>query len=190
MRAPQNPWLEEGSTARIMNAFRQRGLAYGNTKTPVFSPWHVHLVDTDPTGNRGFNTQRDNLATPNTPGLERRHGPHCRQRRVHPLGQEPGCVPEPAGSGYQVVTWTVNDAARMTELLELGVNGIISDRPDLLFAAVADFDANGDGVKGDYLDADGLDRPEQVRRPGSPRRPQPSPGEHACPRSRPAWTRS
>ena len=27
-------------------------------------------------------------------------------------------------SGYQVVTWTVNSPARMSELLELGVNGI------------------------------------------------------------------
>jgi glycerophosphoryl diester phosphodiesterase len=156
VRAPQNPYLEEGSTARIMNAFRQRGLSYGNTKTPVVSPWHVHLVDTDPTGNRGFNTQRDNLALPNTPGKNGDTGLVAANDEFIRLSKSPGAFPNLQSSGYQVVTWTVNDAPRMSELLALGVNGIISDRPDLLFAAVAEFDANGDGVKGDYLDADGL----------------------------------
>src|SRR5262249_7753236 len=45
---------------------------------------------------------------------------------------------------------------RMTELLQLGVDGIISDRPDLLYQTVASFDANGDGIPGDLLTADGL----------------------------------
>ena len=44
----------------------------------------------------------------------------------------------------------------MTELLTLKINGIISDRSDLLYGAVASYDANGDGTPGDYLDADGL----------------------------------
>lgn len=156
VRAPQNPFIEEGSTARIMNAFRQRGLAYGNTKTPVLSPWHVHLIDTDTTGNRGFNTQRDNLEKPNAPGKNGDTGLVAANDEFIRLNKSPGAYPNVQSSGYQVVTWTVNDAARMTELLALGVNGIISDRPDLLYAAVANFDANGDGVKGDYLDADGL----------------------------------
>jgi glycerophosphoryl diester phosphodiesterase len=34
--------------------------------------------------------------------------------------------------GVRVVTWTVNDPARMQELLDAGVDGIITDRPDLL----------------------------------------------------------
>ena len=59
-------------------------------------------------------------------------------------------------AGYQVVTWTVNDKPRMLELLKLGVDGIISDRPDLLREAVAEFDQNGDGKPGDLLGADGL----------------------------------
>jgi glycerophosphoryl diester phosphodiesterase len=156
VRAPQNPWLEEGSTVRIMNAFRQRGLEYGNTKTPVLSPWHVHLVDTDGSGNRGFNTQRDNLSAPNTPGLNGDTGLVAANDEFIRLSKSPGAYPNLQASGYSVVTWTVNDTPRITELLQLGVNGIISDRPDLLYAAIADFDANADGVKGDYLDADGL----------------------------------
>ena len=34
--------------------------------------------------------------------------------------------------GLPVVVWTVNDPAQMAQLLELGVDGIITDRPDLL----------------------------------------------------------
>ena len=47
----------------------------------------------------------------------------------------------------------------MTTLLKLGVDGLISDRPDLLHQAVAAFDANGDGTPGDYLNADGSVNP-------------------------------
>ena len=60
----------------------------------------------------------------------------------------------PAGR-LPVVTWTINDKARMLALMRLGVNGIISDRPDLLRAAVEEFDANRDGQPGDFLDARG-----------------------------------
>lgn len=156
LRSPQNPFLEEASAVRLMNAFRARGVAHGNPKQPVFSPWHVHLVDRDTTGNRGFNTQRDNLAQPNTPGLNGDTGLIAANDEFVRLTKSPGASPDMQAAGYPVVTWTVNSAARINELLALGVNGIISDRPDLLFSAVASFDANGDGVAGDYLDADGL----------------------------------
>jgi glycerophosphoryl diester phosphodiesterase len=32
----------------------------------------------------------------------------------------------------QVHTWTINETAEMERLIELGVDGIITDRPDLL----------------------------------------------------------
>ena len=35
--------------------------------------------------------------------------------------------------GLKVIAWTVNDGARMHELIRLGVDGIISDYPDVLF---------------------------------------------------------
>lgn len=34
--------------------------------------------------------------------------------------------------GVRVIVWTVNDAATMTRLLDVGVDGMITDRPDLL----------------------------------------------------------
>lgn len=42
------------------------------------------------------------------------------------------------GLGLTVVVWTVNDPARMDALITLGVDGIISDRPDRLRRVAAD----------------------------------------------------
>jgi glycerophosphoryl diester phosphodiesterase len=35
-------------------------------------------------------------------------------------------------SGIEVHTWTIDDGAQMRELLDLGVHGIVTDRPDIL----------------------------------------------------------
>ena len=42
--------------------------------------------------------------------------------------------------GLAVNTWTVNDPIRMRELLDLGVNGLITDRPDLALELLAELD--------------------------------------------------
>lgn len=39
-------------------------------------------------------------------------------------------------AGVQVIPWTVNDTTDMTRLIELGVDGLITDRPDLLIATL------------------------------------------------------
>lgn len=46
----------------------------------------------------------------------------------------PELVREAQSLGLQVLAWTVNDAARMNQLMDMGVNGIVTDRPDLLRA--------------------------------------------------------
>ncbi|WP_455288594.1 esterase-like activity of phytase family protein [Cupriavidus necator] len=142
IRSPQNPFNEEATPVRIMNAVRAHAFAHGGTRTPVFSPYYVQLkydtngVKSSPDAHyaRGSNPQ---------PGLT-------------PAASDTLDVASLKSAGYSVVTWTVNDSASMTQMLKAGVNGIISDRPDLLYAAVAAYDANGDGKAGDYLTADGL----------------------------------
>ena len=47
-------------------------------------------------------------------------------RRLHALGVE-------------VHIWTVNDPTRMRQLLELGVDGIVTDRADLAIRVVKEF---------------------------------------------------
>jgi glycerophosphoryl diester phosphodiesterase len=47
------------------------------------------------------------------------------------------------GAGRQIHCWTVNDAVEMERLLDLGVDGIVSDRPDLLNEVVARRAASG-----------------------------------------------
>ena len=53
-------------------------------------------------------------------------------------------VEEAHANGVAVFVWTVNEVREMSELIGLGVDGIITDRPDLLVslsvAAVRDFD--------------------------------------------------
>jgi glycerophosphoryl diester phosphodiesterase len=138
IRSPQNPFNEEASAVRIMNAVRAHARSQGNFKTPVFSPWDVMLADNNP------NTFIDNRTEPPAgSGLA-------------PASSEVFNVQSIQTAGYPVVAWTVNDKARMLELMRLGVDGIISDRPDLLRQAVEEFDANNDGTPGDFIDSEGL----------------------------------
>jgi glycerophosphoryl diester phosphodiesterase len=138
IRSPQNPFNEESSAVRVMNAVRKHAQSHGNRKTPVFSPWEVMLDDANP------NTFIDNRKEPPAgSGLK-------------PASSEIFNVGAIQRAGYPVVVWTVNDKARMLELMRLGVNGIISDRPDLLRQAAEEFDANGDGAPGDFINSDGL----------------------------------
>src|SRR5215469_1120633 len=49
-----------------------------------------------------------------------------------------GAVPlkELQAKGFKVVPWTTNDPEKMRELIRIGVDGVISDRPDLLQAVL------------------------------------------------------
>jgi len=47
-------------------------------------------------------------------------------------------VKEAHALGIQVVVWTVNDPAQIKKMLDIGVNGIITDRPDLVRKVMAE----------------------------------------------------
>src|SRR4030095_11601215 len=104
VRSPQNPYIEEASAVRIMNAAAAHARAHGSVKTPVFSPWHVHIIDADTHGNRGFNTQRDNLDAPNTPGPVGDTGLPAANDEIVRLTKSPGDFPSIQAAGYKVVT--------------------------------------------------------------------------------------
>jgi glycerophosphoryl diester phosphodiesterase len=50
----------------------------------------------------------------------------------------PALLKEARGLGIVVVPWTVNDKPRMAELIDWGVDGLITDYPDRLRAVMAD----------------------------------------------------
>jgi glycerophosphoryl diester phosphodiesterase len=50
---------------------------------------------------------------------------------------DPRSIAEAHHLGLPVVVWTVNDEKDMARLIDMGVDGIISDRPDLLRAVAA-----------------------------------------------------
>lgn len=55
-------------------------------------------------------------------------------------GRELFAIASLRAAGFPVVVWTVNEVERMHALMRMGVDGIISDRPDLLAAAARSFD--------------------------------------------------
>ncbi len=114
IRAPQNPFSEESSTLRVMNAMRADARAHGDTKTPIVSPDANLLDDGDPT--TGEPTR---LSPPAGAGVPKASSEFMNVASLHT-------------AGFKVVPYTVNDPTRMKALIKLGVDGLISDRPDLL----------------------------------------------------------
>jgi glycerophosphoryl diester phosphodiesterase len=114
IRAPQNPFSEESSTLRVMNAMRADARAHGDTKTPIVSPDANLLDDGDPT--TGEPTRLD---PPAGSGVPKASSEFMNVASLHT-------------AGFKVVPYTVDDPARMKALIKLGVDGLISDRPDLV----------------------------------------------------------
>ena len=132
IRAPQNPFSEESSTLRVMNAMRADAQAHGDHKTPVVSPDANLIDDGDPSTFVPFRHD-----PPAGSGLQKASSEIINVASLH-------------AAGFKVVPYTVNDPARMKALIDLGVDGLISDRPDLVRQVAAadpktpaDFDIQG-----------------------------------------------
>jgi glycerophosphoryl diester phosphodiesterase len=132
VRAPQNPFSEESSTLRVMNAMRADAQAHGDVKTPIISPDANLLDDGDPA--TGEPTRQ---SPPAGSGLPKASSELMNIGSLHQ-------------AGYKIVPYTVDDPARMKALIALGVDGLISDRPDLVRQVVdadpsvpASFDVEG-----------------------------------------------
>lgn len=138
IRSPQNPDNEEAATLRIMNAVRTHARINGSQKTPVFSPWFVMLKDDNPATFAGSRTEATAL-----------------QLGLKPASSEIHDVKSLQQAGFPVVPYTINDADNMHKLIKLGVDGIISDSPDILLQVARTYDGDKDG-KPDFVDENGL----------------------------------
>ena len=143
LRSPQNPFNEEASAIRVMNAVQRHAELHGARRRVVFSPWHLLLTDGDPVTGVPTRDASGDIGS-------------------SPASSEIFDVASIRRAGFPIVPYTVNDPPRMSELIALGVDGIISDRPDLLFEVIAGHDADGDGECGDLLDPDGLIDMEKI----------------------------
>lgn len=55
----------------------------------------------------------------------------------------PGFVRRAHRAGIAIHAWTINDPVQMRQLLDLGVDGLVTDRPDLALAVVAEMGLAG-----------------------------------------------
>ncbi len=139
IRSPQNPFNEEASTVRVLNALAHHAQLHGNTKMPALSPDYRLIKGS-------FKKKHEN----------RGYGYDKKWIGLKAAASSIFDIQSIQKAGYRVIPWTVNDKSDMLALMALGINGIISDRPDLLLKAVREFDANSNGIPGDLLTINGL----------------------------------
>ena len=70
----------------------------------------------------------------------RRDGPLAPGRAVHLLRQLCGALGEAHAAGLAVIPYVVDDEPTMRHLVRLGVDGLITNRPDLLRGVLAQED--------------------------------------------------
>jgi glycerophosphoryl diester phosphodiesterase len=110
LRTGRSPVHEAGALQRVVNAVRGHARANGGG-VPLVTVDHHLLQDGD---------EATRLGHREPPGSSELLDVAAFQR-----------------AGYRVVPWTVNDPARMAQLVRLGVDGLITDAPHLLHGVLA-----------------------------------------------------
>ena len=128
-----------------IQSFDWRTLAIVQAQAPQIATVYLTTVS-------GFmdNIQANQSASPWTAGHHVRHHGGSIPRMVKSAGGTVwspydgdltrAVLHEAQALGLKVVTWTVNKPAEMQRLIEWGVDGIISDRPDILRRVAANMD--------------------------------------------------
>lgn len=120
--APQSPFSEQESALRVMNAVRTHARLHGSELTPIFSAWAPLIKDNNP---NTFMAGRPTSEIFEVASLQR--------------------------AGFEVLAWGVTREQTMSNLISIGVDGLISERPDVLREAVRKYDGNRDSVP-DFID--------------------------------------
>ena len=120
---------DNGLEARVVELIRQRGLGPSiifSSFNPL-SLWRVRRLAPE--------IQRGLLYAPDLPLYLRRAwtAPFLALAAMHPQSRmvDARYMRWARGKGYRVNVWTVNDPPEMLRLIELGVDALITDRPDV-----------------------------------------------------------
>lgn len=155
--APEQTTTPVDFAHKLISAVRMGGMA-GRTAIQSFDWRTLQVVQKEApeiptvylTAQQDFmnNILADQPASPWTTGLQARDFGSSIPRMVKAAGGAVWSpyygevtrenVEEAHQLGLEVVVWTVNNEADMRRMIELGVNGIISDYPDLLRQVLAD----------------------------------------------------
>jgi glycerophosphoryl diester phosphodiesterase len=148
---PDQTTTPEDFARKLISAVRSAGMAE-RTAIQSFDWRTLQVVQKEApeiptvylTVEKGFmdSIQRDKPASPWTAGFHVSHHGGSIPRMVKAAGGAVWSpyyaettrdqVKEAQSLGLKVVVWTVNEPAEIQRMIDLGVNGIISDRPDLL----------------------------------------------------------
>jgi glycerophosphoryl diester phosphodiesterase len=124
----------DGIEAATLAVIRNTG-AFDNIIISSFKPFALkRMHDLEPRLPRGL------LYAPDMPIYFRRAWlrPIAQPTAMHPRFSmiTPEFVEWARNKGYKINTWTVDDPAEMKRLIDLGIDAIISNKPDILRAAV------------------------------------------------------
>ena len=98
--------------------------------TVLVSSFHLPTLDRVHERRPALRTGWLVVAAPNDwPTVLADHGHHA--LHPHHLAVAPGLIAAAKERGFTVNTWTVDDPARMAELAALGVDGIVTNVPDI-----------------------------------------------------------